>query len=334
MSERGSGVAGPSESARAERLSAARRPTDIEKGSETLGYPTDLHTHSLRSDGAHEPAEVVRRAAARGVRVMALSDHDTLAGVAEAVATGEGLGVRIIPSTELNTESEWGDAHVLGYFLDPGDAALEDRLRWLRENRGRRIELMVERLGALGFPVSLERVKEIAQGGALGRPHLAQALFEAGHVPKYDAAFSTLIGKDSPAYVARVGLTPLEAVRLVRDHGGVPSLAHPWTVIDIEAVLPQLVDAGLDGIECYYGSHLATDTVRYLALASRYGLVPTGGSDFHGRGEHGTPLGGLWTPADTVDRLERRRGSAERELGGGQSPPPSSYHVGPVGRAR
>ncbi len=291
-----------------------------------VAYPIDLHTHSLRSDGAYAPGELVRMAAARGVRIQALSDHDTLAGVAEAVAVGETLGVRVIPSTELNTESEWGDVHVLGYFLDPADAALEERLRWLRENRGRRIELMVERLAELGHPVSLARVMEIAQGGALGRPHLAQALFEAGHVPSYDEAFHTLLSKESPAYVARVGLTPLEAVELVRRHGGVPSLAHPFTVaIPLENALPQLVAAGLVGIECYYGSHPVESTVRYLALAERYGLIPTGGSDFHGRGAHGAPLGGTRVPPSTIEALEARRGAA--------GPSAGAYHVEPLGRA-
>jgi len=271
------------------------------------GYPIDLHTHSLRSDGAYPPAEVVRRAAARGVTVQALSDHDTLAGIAEAQAEGARLGVRIIPATELNTESAWGDVHVLGYFLDPADAALEERLRWLREHRGRRIEQMVEKLNALGYAVSLARVHEIAQGGALGRPHLAQALFEAGHVPSYDAAFDTLIAKDAPAYVERVGLTPLEAVRLVRAHGGVPSLAHPATVNGLEAALPELVAAGLAGLECYYGSHEPAWTVRCLTLAAGYGLVPTGGSDFHGRGDHGADLGGVFVPPESVPALEGRR---------------------------
>lgn len=288
----------------------------------TLGYPIDLHTHSLRSDGALEPAALVERAAARGVTIQALADHDTLAGVAEAMAAGQRLGVRIIPSTELNTESEWGDVHVLGYFLDPADAALEDRLRWLRENRGRRVELMVEKLNALGYPISLARVMEIAQGGSLGRPHLAQALFEAGHVPTYDSAFDTLIAKDAPAYVSRVGLTPLEAVQLVVAHGGVPSLAHPFTVIGVEELMPLLVAAGLVGIETYYGSHPPATTAICLSLARRYGLVPTGGSDFHGRGDHGAPLGGTFVPPETIPALEARRGrnaaaTMASALGGG-----------------
>lgn len=272
----------------------------------SLGYPIDLHTHSLRSDGALEPAALVERAAARGVTTQALADHDTLSGVAEAMAAGERLGVRIIPSTELNTESEWGDVHILGYFLDPADAALEGRLRWLRENRGRRVELMVERLNALGYPISLGRVMEIAQGGSLGRPHLAQALFEAGHVPTYDSAFDTLIAKDAPAYVSRVGLTPLEAVQLVVAHGGVPSLAHPFTVVGLEELMPLLVAAGLVGIETYYGSHPPSTTAVSLSLARRYGLVPTGGSDFHGRGDHGAPLGGTFVPPETIPALEAR----------------------------
>ncbi|HEX9268249.1 MAG TPA: PHP domain-containing protein [Candidatus Limnocylindria bacterium] len=271
------------------------------------GFPIDLHTHSLRSDGAYSPEALVARAAQRGVHVQALSDHDTLSGVAEAMAAGSRLGVRIIPATELNTESEWGDVHILGYFLDPADAALEDRLRWLREHRGRRIELMVEKLNALGYAVSLERVLEIAQGGSLGRPHLAQALFEAGHVPTYDAAFDTLINKSSPAYVSRVGLTPVEAVRLVVEHGGVPSLAHPGTAFDLPMLVPLLVAAGLAGIEAYYGVHSPSDTAAFLRLAITHGLVPTGGSDFHGRGEHGAELGGLFVPPESIGALEARR---------------------------
>ena len=273
------------------------------------GYAIDLHTHSLRSDGALSPADLVKRAAARGVTIQALSDHDTLAGIAEAEATGRGLGVRIIPATELNTESAWGDAHVLGYFVDPADTALEDRLRWLRSKRGRRIELMVEKLNGLGYAVDLARVLEIAQGGALGRPHLAQALFEKGYVKSYDEAFDTLIAKDSPAYVARVGLTPLDAVTLVRTHGGVPSLAHPGTVIGLDELLPKLVAAGLAGIEAYYGEHSAQMTARCLDRARALDLVPTGGSDFHGRGEHGVDMGGVFVPPETIERLESRRGA-------------------------
>jgi len=273
----------------------------------SAGYPIDLHTHSIASDGALTPAELIARAGERGVRIQALADHDTLLGVAEAVAEGERRGVRVIPATELNTESEWGDVHVLAYFVDPHDVALEARLRELRDNRGRRIDLMVEKLNALGYAVSLDRVREIARGGSLGRPHLAQALFEAGHVPTYDSAFETLLSKDAPAYVSRVGLAPLEAVALVRSHGGVPSLAHPGTVIDLERLLPLLVREGLVGMECYYPSHTPAFTALCVRLCVRYGLVPTGGSDFHGRGDHGSDLGGVFVPPECVASLESHR---------------------------
>ena len=276
----------------------------------SIAYPIDLHTHSLRSDGALSPADLMRRAADRGVSVLSLSDHDTLAGVAEAVAAGDALGVRVIPASELNTESEWGDAHVLGYFIDPADQPLEARLRWLRENRGRRIELMVEKLNQLGYSVSLDRVLEIAQGGALGRPHLAEALLEKGYVRSYEESFDTILAKGSPAYVARVGLSPLEAVALVRTHGGVPSLAHPGTVVGLEALLPKMVAAGLAGIEAYYGEHSPEMTERCLALARTHGLVPTGGSDFHGRGEHGVDLGAVFVPPETIEMLRSRRVNA------------------------
>ena len=280
------------------------------------GYPVDLHAHSLWSDGAHAPSELVRLAAARGVRVLALSDHDTLAGTAEAIGAGERLCVRVIPAVELNTESSWGDVHVLAYHLDPADAALESRLRWLRENRGRRMELMVERLSAMGYPVSIDRVREIAAGGAslrsqgplaLGRPHLAQALVEAGHVDSYERAFEALIGKNSSAYVERVGLSPLEAIRLAVEHGGVASLAHPGTVRNLTEVLPELVNAGLAGLEVYYPSHDAATTAWLRALAQAHDLVATGGSDFHGRGEREHALGFSYVPPETVPALEARR---------------------------
>ena len=276
------------------------------------GYAIDLHTHSIRSDGVLAPADLVRRAAERGVTIQALSDHDTLAGVAEAQEAGEKLGVRIIPATELNTESEWGDVHILAYFVDPHDEALEAKLKWLRENRGNRAERMVEKLNELGYPISMDRVREIAAGGSLGRPHIAQALFEAGHVPTYDSAFDTLIAKGAPAYVSRVGLAPFEAVRLVKEHGGVSSLAHPFTALRLEELVPQLVAEGLSGIETYYGSHTPDTTVLCLRLASEHGLIPTGGSDFHGRGEHGADLGGTFVPPENIAALESKYHSLGR----------------------
>ncbi|CAN5121923.1 PHP domain-containing protein [soil metagenome] len=271
------------------------------------GHEVDLHTHSLRSDGVLTPAELVARAGARGVRVLAVSDHDTLSGIADAAAAGERHCFRVIPAVEINTESEWGDAHVLGYFVDPDDAVLEQRLSRLREHRIRRIELIIGRLTDLGYPVTLARVLEIAQGGALGRPHLAAALAERGLVPSFEAAFTTVIAKDAPAYVPRVGLEPREAVELIRARGGVSSLAHPGTVKGLTELLPLLVTSGLAGLECHYGSHSPAWTAECLALAGEHGLIATGGSDFHGRGEHGAELGGVFVPPECLDALEAVR---------------------------
>ena len=173
---------------------------------------------------------------------------------------------------------------------------------------------MVENLNRLGHPVSLERVMAIAKGGALGRPHLAQALAEAGHVRSYDEAFETLISKDSPAYVERVGLTPSEAVRLIVDHGGAASLAHPGTVKDLRELVPELMKDGLAGIEVYYPEHTAATTAELLTLAVAHALIPTGGSDFHGRGEHGGPLGCSYVPPDTIVSLEKNARIAQRKV--------------------
>ncbi len=268
----------------------------------------DLHTHTTASDGRCSPVELVARAAAAGVSVLSVTDHDTVDACEAAGQACVAARITFVPGIEITAVRDEADVHVLGYFLDPADAALEDRLRWLRVNRGRRIELMVENLNTQGYPVALSRVMEIAQGGSLGRPHLAQALHEAGHVPTYDSAFDTLIAKDAPAYVARVGLSPLEAVQLVVAHGGVPSLAHPFTVVGLEELMPLIVAAGLAGIEAYYGSHPPEMTASCLALARRYDLVPTGGSDFHGRGDHGALLGGVFVPPESIAALEARRG--------------------------
>jgi len=184
---------------------------------------------------------------------------------------------------------------------------------WLLEQEAE--EVVMESTAQYWKPVweALERywkpICETREGARRksGTSHLAQALFEKGYVRTYDDAFDTLIAKDSPAYVARVGLDPFEAVALVRKHGGVPSLAHPGTVVGLEELLPKLVAAGLAGIEAYYGEHSPEITARYLARAREFDLVPTGGSDFHGRGAHGADLGGVFVPPETIERLESRR---------------------------
>ncbi len=252
----------------------------------------DFHTHSNRSDGVLPPAELVRLAAARGVRLMALTDHDSMEGVPEALAAANETGLRLIPGIEMSTDIPGDEAHVLGYFLDPDNATLQAELRRMREARFDRGRRMVEKLAALGIVISWERVQEIAGDASVGRPHVAKALIEGGHVASFDEAFERYIGRNGPAYAEREKLTPADAVRFIIAHGGVPVLAHPREIGTLDAVLDEAVPAGLAGMEVHYRSYTPGDIARLLAIAEARGLFPLGGSDYHGHGSDGERLPG------------------------------------------
>ena len=202
-----------------------------------------------------------------------------------------------------------GEIHLLGYLFDPAHPALVAKLAWLREGRLERGRMMVERLAALGVPVSWARVQALAAGGAVGRPHVAQALIETGAVADTAAAFDRYLGWGGPAYVPRRRLDPAEAIALVRESGGVAVLAHPARIPDLAVLLPGWVAAGLAGLECYYGEYDPPTVARLVALAQRHGLVPTGGSDYHGRPikDHAALGGSPPVPTDTVDRLRAKQ---------------------------
>lgn len=285
--------------------------TDDASGRGDVAAPAgaiDLHTHSTASDGMVAPARLVALAVARGLRVLALTDHDTVAGIAEASAAAAAAGLRFVPGVELSTHVEAGEVHMLGYYIDPADATLLAALAHFREAREGRAEAMVARLRAAGAPIRLERVLELAGGGSIGRPHVARALVEAGHATSIGDAFERWLVRGRPGYVERFKLAPADAVRLIRRVGGVPVLAHPHSADDLAALLPDLLDAGLAGLECYYGDYDEARRAEYLALARRYNLVPTGGTDFHGTGiAHRRPLGGVYVPPASVDALAARR---------------------------
>lgn len=267
----------------------------------------DLHTHSTASDGLYPPAELVRLAHDAGLRTIGLVDHDTTGGVAEALAAGEALGVDVVPGIEVNTDlpHKRGEAHMLGYFIEYEQAAFQQKLQTLRDARERRGERMVERLRAQGFDVTWERVRELAQG-AVGRPHVARALIEKGYATSVSDAFDEFLAPGRVGYVPRFKLSPEDAVRLIVSAHGVPALAHPAGIPELEErVLPSLVQAGLQGLECYYGPYDEKTVARLLVLAERYGLVPTGGSDYHGPNMHPTPLGGHYVPASSLERLRQ-----------------------------
>ncbi|HKP51097.1 MAG TPA: PHP domain-containing protein [Chloroflexia bacterium] len=268
----------------------------------------DLHTHTTASDGALTPTALLHRAAQVGISTLAITDHDTVAALTEARPVAEALGIRLITGVEFGTN--WADAeiHMLGYFFDPDHPQMQRTLADLREGRLERGRHMVEKLNALGLSdVTWERVEQIAAGGSVGRPHVAEALIERGYASTIDEAFSKYLGRGKPAYVERTQITPAECISLVHSAGGVISFAHPTWVTDLETLLPSLVEAGLDGIETYYGLY-KPETVAWLEkLARRYNLVPTGGTDFHGRdGLLHADLGSRSVPPECLAELERR----------------------------
>jgi predicted metal-dependent phosphoesterase TrpH len=266
--------------------------------------PVDLHTHSTYFDGLLAPDDLVQEAASRGVRVLALTDHDTVAGIAEARAAGDRLGVEIIPGVELGATSSGGEIHLLGYFVDTDDGTLLETLAGYARARQERMERMIERLLRLGAPVAPERVLAIAGRGTVGRPHLGRALVEAGYATDVSDAFDRFIGGGRPAFVPRPRVEPREAIALIRAAGGVPVLAHPFTTGGVESVLDRLVPAGLAGIEVDYGEYSSPERDVLRRIAARRGLIATGGSDYHGPDlRHGRELGAVPVPFDAVAAL-------------------------------
>ena len=266
----------------------------------------DLHLHTTASDGALTPAELVREAKVRGVECIAVTDHDSTDGIDEAIAEGEALGVQVIPGIEMSTDIPRAEVHILGYFLKYQDSEFQTVLRQLREGRRDRAEKMVAKLADLGVNIPWERVLEVAGQGSVGRPHIAQVMVETGYVSTMVEAFTDYIGRNAPAYVERYKLTPVEAVGLIRKVEGLPVLAHPGELVTLSTLLPELIAAGLAGLECYYGDYSPEAVEGLLALADEHGLVPTGGTDFHrpeGIGHGPNHPGDSWVPWESVRRL-------------------------------
>jgi hypothetical protein len=265
----------------------------------------DLHTHSTYSDGSLTPTELIERAVGRGLEVLALTDHDCADGIAEAMeAAQKHPRVLFIPGVELSTDLPREEVHVLGYFLDWQNPRFQDRLARLRRSRMERGQKMLTKLKHLGIDVSWQRVKEIAGDGAVGRPHIALAMLEAGHISSLEEGFDRYLGRNGPAYVEREKITPAEAVQLVTETSGLPVLAHPRDLQNIESLLVELKAAGLIGIEVYYQDYDHQAIERLLAIARQHDLLPLGGSDFHGiGGAHERDLGDIPLPFEPVEQL-------------------------------
>lgn len=267
----------------------------------------DLHTHTYHSDGTRSPKEVVDVARGHGISILAISDHDNLAAYFEIKKYADDCGVTLVPAMELSCIYEGIDVHVLAYAFDANDERIAEALAGFRTTRQRRGYVMVERLRALGCDVSIERVEQLAAGGALGRPHVARALVEAGYAATVSEAFDKFLGTGKPAYVDKERFAIAQAVSLIHSAGGVTSIAHPTLYPRHEQVVPQLLDAGIDAVEVMHPDVDDLNRERYTNLARFRGKFATGGSDDHGSVKTSETLGTIRVPETMIqpvlDRL-------------------------------
>jgi predicted metal-dependent phosphoesterase TrpH len=275
----------------------------------------DLHMHTTASDGRCTPEELVQQAFDKGIRTMAVTDHDTMASVARAAAAAHALGMTCIPGIEITSVHGGKDVHVLAYFLPELSTELADLLAEQRRNRTERAQTIAERLAAAGAPIDVDALMQAGEalgGKSLARPQIAQALIAAGHVSTVAEAFDKYLAEDGPAYVPHRGASPAEVVSLIVKAGGLASLAHPgYTKKD--DVIAGMIEAGLGAIEAYHSSHDEETTQRYLALAGEQGLAVSGGSDYHGAGTRRSEFFGVTNlPAAAFDALVARHATLTR----------------------
>lgn len=282
----------------------------------------DLHTHSTASDGSLTPTELVRAGMEAGLAALALTDHDSIDGLAEALAAGQGLEMEVVPGVEISVQRPGGGSmHMLGLWVDHKDPGLKQGLARLQEARAERNPKIAARLNELGIELSMAQVEALAAGGQVGRPHFAQALMEMGVVADRQEAFGRFLGTGKPAYVDKERFTPGQGITMLRAAGGVPVLAHPGIMELHPAVLAELVaelkDLGLEGLEAYYSEHQPATERQLINLAARLGLVVSGGSDFHGAPKPdialGTGLGTLRVPAELMAGLKERRDAVRNQ---------------------
>jgi predicted metal-dependent phosphoesterase TrpH len=266
----------------------------------------DLHLHTNASDGRCSPRQLVARAVDARLSVISVVDHDTFAAQVEVARLASDAGLRAVPGIEITAVWKGLDVHVLAYCVDPARGDLERFLERQREDRLRRVNAMLDRLYALGLPVDFAQVV-VPVGNrtphAIGRPQVARALVRAGHATDTREAFDRYLADGQPAFVPRIGATPAEVVRLVVAAGGIASLAHPG-LLGRDELIPDLVAAGMQAIEVYHPDHSPETVARYHAVAERYSLVPTGGSDYHAEETHGASLGHVTVPPADFERLE------------------------------
>lgn len=280
------------------------------------GY-IDLHVHTTASDGTLTPAELVALAQEKGLKAVAVTDHDTVEGLPEALKAAGSRGFEVVPGVEISVDYRGGEMHILGYCVDPCSEPLLDSLAQLQEYRRERNPKVIRKLRELGMLISLEEVEEAAGGNVIGRPHFAAVLVRKGYAAGTQEAFDKYLGAGQPAYVKKEKLTPEEGIELIVRAGGVPVLAHPKYLKDhnadrLSALLEKLKAAGLKGIEAYYTTHTPEETELYLRLAEQHALLITGGTDFHGANkpeiELGAGTGNLRIPYELLEKLKLAAG--------------------------
>ncbi|MDD5281149.1 MAG: PHP domain-containing protein [Candidatus Omnitrophica bacterium] len=267
----------------------------------------DLHVHTSESDGTLTPRQLVREALCRGLSAIAITDHDTVAGIPEAMAAAQGEDLEVIAGIELTAQYEKQEIHLLGYFLDCQNKALLEKLSLVQLNRIERVHKIVSNLGEQGVKLNAQDVFDISGKGTVGRMHIAKALVKMGRVTTTAEAFRKYIGDKSPAYVLGFSLSPAEAINLIKGAGGVAVLAHPY-ILHNDELIAELVDCGLQGIEAYYPEHSQSMVNFYLDLAKKLNLLVTGGSDFHGSVKPDIKLGAVKIPIELVEKLRQVRG--------------------------
>ena len=275
--------------------------------SEGLNLPydlADLHVHTYCSDGLRTPTEAVEEARDAGVRILGLTDHDSVAGIAEAMEAGQDLGVTLVPGTELSAEAYGREVHLLAYFIDWRSQTLSDYLALFRERRHARGVAIVERLNDLGIQLTIENVLDQAAGGVLGRPHIAAALVACGAVASKEEAFERYIGDRKPAVVAKPNAAAKDVISMVHRVGGVVVLAHPGVSCP-EPLVSQLIATGLDGIEVFHPAHQPPQIDYYSSVVERFGLVASGGSDSHGEPNR-SAIGSCGIGCAAVEALKAR----------------------------
>jgi predicted metal-dependent phosphoesterase TrpH len=279
----------------------------------------DLHIHSTASDGTLSPKEIIKTAEQVGLRAIAITDHDTVEGSVEALQHQHSSPVEILPAIEISASSDFGSMHLLGYLIRLDDASLRQTIKVVQEARANRNRQIVKRLQDLGVDISYNEISEASGGGQIGRPHVAQVLLNKRIVQSIDEAFIKFLRKGRPAYVERYRLLPVEAMQAILQAGGVPVLAHPFTLNakteeNLDRIVAELKHAGLRGLEAYYPAHGPVRTAQYERLAHRHGLLITGGSDFHGTVKPevhvGVGRGDLRIPYRLVEELKRSAASS------------------------